>query len=55
MLVFGWKITDFAFNKVCYTLRLQGCFLLIYEGKYYASAGGYEYYSNLSMFTKVIA
>ena len=29
------------FNKVCYTLRLQGCFLKIYKSKYYASAGGY--------------
>ena len=30
-----------SFNKVCYTLRLQGCFLKIYKTKYYASAGGY--------------
>ena len=28
-----------SFNKVCYTLRLQGCFLLIYKTIYYASAG----------------
>ena len=30
-----------SFNKVCYTSRLQGCFLLIYKTKYHASAGGY--------------
>ena len=30
-----------SFNNVCYTLRLQGCFLQIYKTKYYASAGGY--------------
>jgi hypothetical protein len=29
-----------SFNKVCYTLRLQGCFLWIYKTKYYAGAGG---------------
>ena len=30
-----------SFNKVCYTLSLQGCFLWIYKTKYYASARGY--------------
>ena len=28
-----------SFNKVCYALRLQGCFQYIYKTKYYASAG----------------
>ena len=30
-----------SFNKVCYALRLQSCFLSIYKSKYYASAGVY--------------
>ena len=34
-----------SFNKVCYALRLQGCFLWIYKTKYYASAGGYVAHS----------
>ena len=52
-----------SFNKVCYTLRLQGCFLSIYKAKYYASAGAYvahlcarrffyyKFYSSETIFT----
>ena len=29
-----------SFNKVCFTLRLQGCFLSMYKTKYHASVGG---------------